>query len=245
MSSLQSIPFRTIEHNDVAMHAFGGFPYLVTRIASGLQHLLLLPDLEEEMLVEAALAQWTANQLPTCLCLDWDRSVFINEDREPAAADDIPYASLTVYGLIRPVAIEHEQPWPDDRAEQLAQFIETAGFPALKALEFALGGSTKNGREASADELTALSGRGPAGQPYGLFPCETCGEFQGTCLDPEPSLRGLAVRVTCSCENETRCAACGEPFCGRQLESNVYDPEGDAIWHLSAMPALAHRCATE
>ena len=102
MSSLQSIPFRTIEHDNVAMHAFGGFPYLVTWIAPGLHHLLLLPALEEEMLVEAALAQWTANRLPTCLCLDWDRSVFINDDGEPPPADDIPYASLTVSGLIHP-----------------------------------------------------------------------------------------------------------------------------------------------
>ena len=242
MSSLQTIPFRTIEHDNVAMHAFGGFPYLVTRIAPGLHHVLLMPAFEEQSLLEAALAQWTANRLPTCLCLDWERSVFLDQNSEPAPGDGVPYASLTLTGLLRPTPVRHEQPRPDGRAELLAQFIETAGFPALKALEFRLGGSLKHGREASPDELKALSGRGSAGAPFGLFPCETCGEYRGTCLDPAPNLKGLVVQVICRCVNETRCAACGEPFCERQVESNLYDPEDDSIWHLSALSALEHRC---
>jgi hypothetical protein len=243
MSNLQSIPFRTIEHDDVAMHAFGGFPYLVTKVTAGLHHLLLLPAVDEERLLEAARAQWAANRLPSCLCLDWDRSVFLQGDGVPSPADDVPYATLTLTGFIRPVPLEPGQPWPDDRADQLAQFIETEGFPALKALQFSLGSSMKKGREASIDELTALSGRGREGAPFGLFPCAMCGEFRGTCLDPSPRLRGLVVEVVCSCVNDTRCAACGEPFCQRQLESNLYDPEDDSIWHLSAMPVLEHRCA--
>ena len=248
MSSLQTIPFRTIEHEKAAMHAFGGFPYLVTWIAQGLHHVLLLPALEEPSLLEAARAQWTANRLRTCLCLDWEGSVFFDQNHDQAPKDHVPYAALTLTGLLRLTPIRHEQPWPDGRAEQLAQFIETVGFPPVAALcsgYSRLEASLEHGREASREELESLSGRGPTGAPFGLFRCETCRAYRGTCLDPAPDRKGLIVQVICLCVNETRCAACGEPFCRFQLESNLYHAEEDTVWHVSAMPALEHRCRAD
>ena len=245
MSSLQTFPFRTIKGGNHAIHAFGGFPYLVTRIAAGFHHVLLLPALEEPSLLEAARAQWTANRLRTCLCLDWERSFFLDENCEPDPANFVPYASLTLTGRLRLTPIRHEQPRPDGRAEQLAQFIETVGYPPAKRVGYILGDTLPNGREASRDELKSLSGRGPTGAPFGLLPCETCGEYRGTCLYPAPDRKRLIVQVTCLCLNETRCAACGVPFSNRQLGSNMYNLEEDTIWQLSAISALGHQCRAD
>lgn len=242
MTDLSAVPFRTLDIDGTLVHAFGGFPYLVTKVASALYHVTLLPPGPAERLVHSAYTQWEANRLDICLCLDWDKVVFVQGLGRLHAAVHLPYASLTLADAILPGSSIDPLPFADPRVEQLERFIDEIAFPeAVQESDIFLN-PLKGGCEGPADERALLLGRSESGIPRGLFRCQVCGEFRGSCLDPSFELRGITVPVFCKCVNNTRCAVCGEPFDEHRLNTNYYDPGLNEVIQVSALPALRHRC---
>jgi hypothetical protein len=52
------------------------------------------------------------------------------------------------------------------------------------------------------------------------------------------------MRVHCGCNNDNRCARCGERLAEWKLNANYYDERDGHIWHVPGFSALSHRCAS-
>ncbi len=104
-----------------------------------------------------------------------------------------------------------------------------------------MGAMTKGGRYPTPEEEDRLAGMHCDGVPRGLLPCPSCGEWRGECFDT--LCRELVVRVHCVCENDNRCAGCGELLHSWKLNSNNFDPVDRKIWHVPGFIGLGHRCA--
>lgn len=219
---------------------FDGFPYLVIRVAPNLYHITLLPgDASEPELAAIARAQRRANHLGVWLILGPQHALSIELDGRDRLEVRSPCAGVPVTGRLRP-----PRTWPETadlraRQRRLANFIETHGPKS----GYLFGDRTKGGREATADDVARLSGVGLDGLPRGLARCPTCREWRGQCLDPSPSFFCRVVTVHCRCQNDSRCAACGELLADRKLNANYYDPRDRQIWHIPGFCGLGHLCA--
>ena len=129
--------------------------------------------------------------------------------------------------------------YPARRAEALRQ----RGM--LPPADFVVGDLTKGGRQATPDDLQALSGRQSSGVPMGLALCADCGLWKGECLDPSPEFSGKVMRVFCLCENRNRCARCGETLYRFRLNGNVYDVRTDTVVHVPGFSGLSHQCSAD
>ena len=109
-----------------------------------------------------------------------------------------------------------------------------------EALTIIMGDLAKDGRPPTEEEEDRLAGMHCDGVPKGLLPCPNCGEWRGECFDT--LCRQLVVRVCCACENDNRCAACGELLYSRKLNANYFDPVDGKIWHTPGFSGLDHRC---
>lgn len=120
---------------------------------------------------------------------------------------------------------------------------------------FVTGDLEKGGRPATLEERERLAetqegserrDRARGGDvPRGLSRCTTCGEWRGECLDPNPLMGELLVRVSCRCENANRCARCGELLDERALNANYYDEYQGRVIHVPGFVALGHRCGEQ
>jgi len=218
---------------------FEGFPYLVTRVVPAMYHLILLPAAGCELeLVLLARTQWRANRLETCLVTGGDRAWFISADGRDALAQTPPRGGTLVTGLLKAARL-----WPDTAERQARQRRLDALVEAHRRKGgYILGDPTKGGREATADEGGRLAGAGPEGRPRGLQRCPACGEWRGRCLDPSPTFVGKVMAVHCRCQNDNRCAACGESLYARKLNANYYNPGDGQIWHVPGFSGFRHRC---
>jgi hypothetical protein len=117
--------------------------------------------------------------------------------------------------------------------------IDAHGARGVNAV---LGDTTKGGRKPSETETRSLTGRQRHGVPLGLKQCARCREWRGECIDPNPLIGGLVVRVHCLCENRNLCARCGERFCERKVNANYYCEQDGTVWHVPGFSALKHRC---
>jgi hypothetical protein len=133
------------------------------------------------------------------------------------------------------------RPYDQERVEKLATLIarQTQGTG-----RYLVGDLAKAGRLAEPEELRLYQSlRSPApGVPAGLARCAACGEWRGECLDPNPRLQVVLVRVSCRCENVNRCARCGHLLAERRLYANYFDPADGHIWHVPGFCGLSHRC---
>jgi hypothetical protein len=218
---------------------FEGFPYLVTRVVPAMYHVMLVPaDASELELLLLARTQWRANRLETCLVTDVDRAWFIGADGHDALAQTPPRGGILVTGLLKTVRL-----WPDT-AELQARQCRLDALVEVHRSEggYILGDLTKGGREATADEVGRLAGDGPEGRPRGLECCATCGEWRGRCLDPSPTFVCKVMTVHCSCQNDNRCAACGEFLYERKLNANYYNSRDGQIWHVPGFSGFRHGC---
>ena len=107
-----------------------------------------------------------------------------------------------------------------------------------------LGDTTKGGRDATPEERKTLAGFQGNGVPKGLDLCPTCGEWRGTCIDPNPQFAGKVMKVHCTCENDNRCALCGELLYERKVNANFFDPQDHQIWHIPGFLVLKHVCSS-
>jgi hypothetical protein len=49
------------------------------------------------------------------------------------------------------------------------------------------------------------------------------------------------MAVHCSCQNDNRCAACGESLYARKLSANYYNAGDGQIWHVLGFSGFRHR----
>jgi hypothetical protein len=124
-----------------------------------------------------------------------------------------------------------------ERAARLAAYVE-----AHRGSGYLLGDTTKGGRPATPEELDRLAGTQPGGVPAGLRRCGVCGQWRGACLDTSPALVGWVVPVSCPCDNNHRCARCGELLAEYPLNANFFDEGDGQVWHVAGFVGLSHRC---
>ncbi len=223
---------------DLTLPLFEGFPYLVTRVAPAMYHLILLPAASELELVLLARTQWRANRLETCLVTAGDRAWFISADGRDELAQTPPRGGILVTGHLKPT-----RGWPETvelqaRRRRLDVLVEAH----RRKGGYFFGDLTKGGRDATADEVGRLAGPGPEGRPRGLECCPTCGEWRGRCLDPSPVFPWKVMTVHCRCQNDNRCAACGGFLYERKLNANYFKPSDGQIWHVPGFCGFSHRC---
>lgn len=217
---------------------FDGFPYLVTRVVEGLFHVIVLPaDLPSDGYWDLFRGQCEANQLDTCLVLShsfgWyaSRGGVCTEPTEPPAGGAIVFDRLAACEAFD---------WTPDL---LARRARLARFAAERTPSgYLVGDLTKGGRPATPAEREALPGRHAGGIPNGLERCWQCRNWRGECLDANPNLDGVVVRVHCRCENDNRCASCGGHLAERRLNANYCDERDGTIWHVPGFCGLGHRC---
>jgi hypothetical protein len=225
-----------------SVQLFDGFPYVSTRVAGALRHIILLPvRAPEAELAGVARRQALANQLPTCLVLASDRAIYFGPDGHGFASQEPPLGGLIVTGSLVP-AVNCDDASDELRARQhtLADLVECS-----RGSGFVVGDLTKGGHPASDDEYRRLQGYLPDGTPRGLSRCETCGDWKGECLDPSEQFTGQVMTVHCCCENRNRCARCNTRLFERRLNANYYDPADRSIWHVPGFCGLDHQCSAD
>jgi len=217
---------------------FEGFPYLVTRIVDALHHVLLLPrSWDAEQLIAVAQKQVRANKLPTCLVLAGDLCVYLREDGRSFRSNSVPLSPNIALEKLLPA---EPVPESDELAIRRMELILREESRRGDGGSFIMGDLTKGGRLPTPEEEERLAGTHAGNVPNGLLPCPCCGEWRGECFDS--LLRELVVRVHCLCENDNRCAACGELLHCRKLNANHFDPLDGKICHTPAFCGFHHRC---
>jgi hypothetical protein len=184
---------------------FEGFPYLVTRVVPTVYHVILIPDLRAEDLVELARHQAHANHLPTSLVLQVHSALYIGTDACESWGDSPPTGGIIVTDRLQPCWTFPQDHALTARRLALGRFVREAS----PRHGYMFGDLNKGGRKPTLEEEGWLAGTQSNGVPRGLDPCVRCGEWQGRCLDPSPQLARLVMEVHCRCDNDNRCAACG------------------------------------
>ena len=217
---------------------FDGFPYLVTRIVAAFYHVILLPaEYGRSILTDIARRQVLANGLKACLVFGLRDFVYFKEDGSPTPGDRIPKSTFVAYGRLAPC----EEFVGTEDMERRRRDLEA--FTRQKARNAVLNGDlTKGGRQATGQELVHFAGVDIDGTPKGLVVCDDCGGWRGECLDPSPFFKGMMMRVHCWCENDNRCARCGQLLYEYKLNANYYDPRDGQIWHVPGFSGLDHVC---
>lgn len=222
----------------VDLPTFDGFPYLLTRLSPAFYHIILLPkELAPEALRSFARQQAQANQLPTCLVIDTSLCLYLSAETSEFVTGHVPRGGMLITGKL-----QFCEPLPEsvelrERAALLERWLS-----GQRKQRFLIGDTRKGGRPASPQEAIQLEGKESDGVPNGLSRCLACGEWRGECLDPNPRFTGLVMRVHCRCENDSRCARCGNPFCDRKVDANYYEVADGVIWHVPGFSCLSHRC---
>lgn len=226
---------------------FLGFPYLVTKLGSvPFRHISLLPvDRRRDELCDLARRQCLANQLVTLLHLGVDETrLFEPSGRESDLDGELPMGP-PIWGTLRspenlPSSLEQAR-----RQERLERYVaEYPSPPTIRVAEPAAAG-----RLATAEEIERLGQRQPDGGRSAVQRCPTCQWVRGEWLaadgegngDPRPRV----VFVHCRCDNDNRCARCGEPLAEGLLGTFKYDDTkvGGGVRFLDPLFAIRHRCS--
>jgi len=217
---------------------FDGFPYISTRTAGAMYHVILLANAPAAELRALAERQAQANQLPTCLVLAKDHAIYFGLDGRGVESDEPPRGGLIVAGHLVP-AFECDASSEEFRTRQkkLEHVVARSSERG-----FAFGDLTKGGHPADDDERLRLEAFLPDGTPNGLSRCDTCGDWRGDCLDPSEEFAGQVMNVHCHCENRNRCARCNALLFERRLNANYYAPADRSIWHVPGFCGFRHPC---
>lgn len=218
---------------------FDGYPYLVVRLQPGFYHFRVIPaDRAVGALRELARYQAQMNDLQACLALGPDSGLFYEPDGSESPSNRIPHGGTIVCGIL-----ESAEDFPQTH-ELLGREIRLESFvKKLKQTGHAFGDLTKGGHKPDPCEVERLTGRQSNGIPLGLAQCGVCGEWRGECIDPNPRLSGLLVKVHCSCENRNLCARCRQRLRDRKINANFYSKQDGNVWHVPGFCALSHRCS--
>jgi len=238
--STDTTPLPGIPHEQAG--SFPGFPYLVTRIAPALYHINLLPRDEQYArgrLYDIARRQVRINRLRACLALDYDAGLFLEPDGGEKLMPRIPSGGTVEYGRL---VLCEPLPETEELAARRNLLRAFAARHNKEGTTLFFGDLLKGGRCPTEEERSRLRGRQDNGVPLGLSRCPACGEWRGECFDTLHLNADLIVSVSCRCQNDNRCAGCGNTFAARRLNANYYCEADGMIWHLAGFPALAHTC---
>lgn len=222
--------------------AFDGYPYLITRIGhTALRHITPLPaDWPRDRLLDVACRQVAANQLEACLCLAPNTGVQIWTDGW-LNVTYTPIGDPVIDRLTPPEPIPHSPELAARRA-RLVAFVE-ARAPKSGYL---VGDGLEGGRPATTEDRKRLSLRDASGIPAGLVRCPDCLGFRGDYLalngEGNGDRRPRVIEVHCACQNDNRCAACGEPLAESRLSSYSYEETTGSVSYLAAYAGLGHHC---
>jgi len=226
-----------IEVNKVEV--FSGFPYLMTYIVRSMYHFIILPAAWSRIrLFTMAKLHSLQNRLDTFLILNPGEFVLFPAYGKHYFIESPPVCSIYIADRLKPLYLLPDDAELKNRKEKLAQVIEEVQGRG----GYVFGDLSKGGRRATEAEFEALKGFQKDGIPVGLAKCSRCGFYQGTCLDPSPIFSGLVMKVYCRCENDNRCARCGQPLYQFKLNANYFKEADGNIWHVPGFSGLSHVC---
>lgn len=237
-----------MEHSGLASHSlagpqllpnFAGTPYIATQLDVAFYHLILLPLEWQEESFDLAVRQAAANQLPTFLVLDRRAGFAFSGLGEYGFVSIFPVHGMTLVQDRLYPALEIP---PSEELETRREALESYA-KQTRGGRYILGDLSKGGRMPTEAELGSLSGSEETGAPKGLELCEHCWDWRGICLDCNPHLPQMVVRVSCLCDNVNRCARCGELLHERRLRGNEFNAMTHEIWYTPGFSGLSHRCA--
>jgi hypothetical protein len=169
--------------------AYVDTPYLVTRVVPTLSHIIPVTDsLDDSSLRSLARSQHQRNQLPTCLVLGARSCIYFDGHGAETASDHVPSGRIVVSEQLKPCVPLENTVWWEVKRTRLRAFVEEQRSAGTTG--YLLGDVTKEGRQATAEELQLFAGRTPDGIPTGLSRCAVCADWKGTCLDPAPPFTG-------------------------------------------------------
>lgn len=216
------------------------FPYLMTYIVRSFYHLILLPATWcRHFLFKLAKLQAAQNKLDTFLVLNEMTFIYFpgrDSDNYKFVKKPPAWGKL-VSSRLQPVYPLPEDPDLKRRIKEwhnIEELLIDDGFIYCDP--------TKGGRRSTPQDLEQLKGFNDDSVPTGLYKCNQCGFYKGTCLDPSPCFPGLKVKVHCRCENDNKCARCGQPLSQFRLNANYYDEKTRSIWYVPGFTALNHVC---
>jgi len=224
------------EHPDV-------YPYIVTRMAPSLYHIMILPKLGEQKLFFLANAQHILNDLDLCLVLDKNDSIYFEKNNNTRTKER-PSGGIIFTGRLLPYLNDEQSKEFDstfeERRNELKKYCESQ-----PKMEHILGDLTKGGRDATKEELEKLGKPNVEYKkvPNGLIECNKCFRFKGICLDPSKEFKGKVMTVNCKCDNQNRCASCSNLLYNNKLSANYYSENKNEIWHVPGFCAFYHECS--
>lgn len=213
------------------------YPYLITRIVPTLYHIIVLPRRKQTDLAEIARTQVSFNKLESFLILGPKEAFYFTPDGEESRGPTVPVGGILIHDRLKPC-----KDFPDDRELSARKDLLKRHIESLKQDGYLVGDLTKGGRKPTPREAKDLRGVQGNGVPKGLVLCPRCGEWRGPCLDSIPDLGEHIVPVYCLCQNDSRCAHCGDPLYARKLNANFYDTTDGRIWHVPGFSGLGHIC---
>ena len=66
--------------------------------------------------------------------------------------------------------------------------------------------------------------------------------FEGECLGTAEHYKKSILPVHCQCDNNNRCARCGNVLHARKLSSNFFNPSDGDIWYVPGFSCFGHEC---
>ena len=220
------------------------FPYLLTRLAPALYHVIpLLDAFDESSLKSIARYQTQCNRLPTWLVVTRNRYFYFGITGWEAGTSGPPPGGIFTAGRLRPSRGLAQGAWWTEKSRRLQEYVDRQAPPWNGRYFFS--DLPKGGRPASETEQRIFEGVTSEGIPVGLSQCASCTEWRGRCLDLNAEGGSLIVSVSCPCENENRCASCLELLAPRKLNANYYSHANRRILHVPGFSACHHRCDTE
>jgi hypothetical protein len=215
----------------LAVPVFDGFPYLVTRIAGALHHLILLAaDRSERELIALARRQYAANRLGTCLVVSPDRALYFYEGSE-AWSDFVPRSTVQISGRLYPP----ESTLGTADGERFGRLAEHIRRHRISGCLVAL----PRGRAPTPAEREHLGTESAGGIPNGVTRCGECGGWRGEALLKKAD---VLVTVHCQCDNHNLCARCLTPLAGERLDAAHLDERIREVLWTPAFAGLDHEC---
>jgi hypothetical protein len=218
---------------------FEGFPFFVTRVVPGLYDIILLPaDLDEVSLVSFSEHQACSNDLDACLVLSKDRGLWFTSGGGRLYSQHIPLG-----GILQANGLKACRDFcPSPELEERTSHLDVVVQEVRRRGGFINGDQSHGGRPATDQELESLSGEGADGVPKGLDKCLTCGGWRGECLGTAENYKTSVLPVSCRCDNNNRCARCGNPLHEHKLNSNILEPSDGQIWYVPGFACFEHVC---
>lgn len=231
-------------HNSVKdehhkLQPFDGFPYFVTRIVPCLYHAILLPaDMDEVSLIGIAEHQAHSNDLDACLVMGKECGLWFMPGGGKSYSKHIPRGGVLMPDGLKTCREFYPSPELEERASRLNVLVQEL----RRRGGFINGDPSHGGRLATDQELEELSGERPDGVPKGLVQCPTCGDWKGECLGTDENYKKSVLPVHCQCDNNNRCARCGNTLHKHKLNSNVLEPSDGQIWYVPGFACFEHVC---